>query len=408
MIRVKELKNKLRVVMEKTNAQSVYVGVWVRAGSGDETTDEWGVSHFAEHMVFKGTKNRTAQMINEETDSVGGQSNAFTSKDCTCFYSRTLPEYMELSFDILSDIYHNALMRDEDANLERSVIKEEIRMLEDCPEDLVQDRLIAEIYGDHPLGREIAGTCESVEKIDGAFLKNYLSRYYTPDNTVLTVSGAFDEDEAVRLAEKYFEKSFETFSGARITRPIFTPAKKVWTKEVEQAHLCLTYPSIDAWDDKKGYSLSALSNIFGGSMSSRIFRSVREERGLCYSIYSYSAQGETAGTFSIYTGLNPSCVDAAEKVINSEIKRLLKDGVTDSEVSKGKAQLKAAVLMELENPASRMTLLGKDLLIYDTVRSVEEIIEEIDSVTKTSVEEAAHMVFESECARGLITPDAAK
>ncbi len=404
MIKVIELKNKTRVVMEKTDARSVYVGVWVRAGSGDESLSEWGISHFIEHMVFKGTKNRTAVQISEETDYVGGQSNAFTSRDCTCFYSRTLPENMELSFDILSDIYHNALLKEEDVNLERGVIKEEIRMFEDCPEDLVQDRLIAEVYPNHAIGREIAGSEESVDKIDSGLMRDYMRRYYTPDNTVITVCGAFDEDEAIVLSQKYFEKSFSVFGGQRITSPVFTPAQKVWHKDTEQAHLCLTFPSVNAWDDKVNYSLSALNNIFGGSMSSRIFRSVREERGLCYSIYSYSSQSEASGSFSVYAGLNAKCLEEAEDLIHKEIKKLLRDGITDYELTKGKAQLKAAMMMDMENPASRMSVIGKDLLIYNSVRPIEEIARRIGSVTKESIEEAAHMVFERDFARGVIMP----
>jgi predicted Zn-dependent peptidase len=174
----------------------------------------------------------------------------------------------------------------------------------------------------------------------------------------------------------------------------------VWEKDTEQAHLCISYPSVAAGDDKMSYALSSLSNIFGGSMSSRIFRSVREERGLCYSIYSYSSQTEASGLFSIYTGLNKSCLDEAEELIHKEINLLLKDGITDYELQKGKAQLKAAMLMDMENPASRMSMLGKELLVYNSLRTVEEIAAQIDSVTKKDVENAAHMVFENEFARG--------
>jgi predicted Zn-dependent peptidase len=400
-MRIITLKNNLRVVLDRqTGAQSAYVGVWVKAGSGNETIDEWGISHFTEHMVFKGTKNRTAQQISEETDFVGGQSNAFTSRECTCFYSRTLPENLELSFDILSDIYHNPLLRKSDVDMERGVIKEEISMFEDCPEDLVQDRLLAEIYEGNALGREIAGSAESVDKITSASLADYMKRYYTPDNTVITVCGAFDEGLAESLSKKYFEKSFAVFSGGGIVKPTFKPAKCVWEKDTEQAHLCISYPSVAAGDDKMSYALSSLSNIFGGSMSSRIFRSVREERGLCYSIYSYSSQTEASGLFSIYTGLNKSCLDEAEELIHKEINLLLKDGITDYELQKGKAQLKAAMLMDMENPASRMSMLGKELLVYNSLRTVEEIAAQIDSVTKKDVENAAHMVFENEFARG--------
>ena len=405
MNKITTLKNGLRIITEDMpGAQSVFVGVWVKAGSSNERDSEWGISHFIEHMVFKGTEKRTAQQISEETDYVGGQANAFTSRDCTCYYSRTLPNHMELSFDILSDIYHNPRLSKKDIDLERGVIKEEIMMYEDCPEDLVQDRLLAACYPGSAIGREIAGSLDSVDLLDRNKMLDYMARYYTPDNTVITVCGKFDEAEAIRLCEKYFSKRIATFSGDRIIVPTFTPVEEKWEKDIEQAHLCLSYPSVALKDDKLSYTLSALSNIFGGSMSSRLFSKVREERGLCYSVYSYSSQTEVSGLFSIYTGLNASCLDAAEEVIHKCIKDLLTDGITDYELTKGKEQLKAAILMDMENPSSRMSALGKDLLIYNEVKPVEAIVKDIDSVTKKDIEQAAHMVFEQKFARGVLLP----
>ncbi|MBQ3110413.1 MAG: insulinase family protein [Clostridia bacterium] len=405
MNKITTLKNGLRIITEvMPGAQSVFVGVWVKAGSTNERDSEWGISHFIEHMVFKGTEKRTAQQISEETDYVGGQANAFTSRDCTCYYSRTLPNHMELSFDILSDIYHNPRLSKKDIDLERGVIKEEIMMYEDCPEDLVQDRLLAACYPGSAIGREIAGSLDSVDLLDRNKMLDYMARYYTPDNTVITVCGKFDEAEAIRLCEKYFSKRIATFSGDRIIVPTFTPVEEKWEKDIEQAHLCLSYPSVALKDDKLSYTLSALSNIFGGSMSSRLFSKVREERGLCYSVYSYSSQTEVSGLFSIYTGLNASCLDAAEEVIHKCIKDLLTDGITDYELTKGKEQLKAAILMDMENPSSRMSALGKDLLIYNEVKPVEAIVKDIDSVTKKDIEQAAHMVFEQKFARGVLLP----
>ena len=385
-------------------AQSVFVGVWVKAGSANEKEHEWGISHFIEHMVFKGTEKRTAQQISEETDYVGGQANAFTSRDCTCYYSRTLPEHMELSFDILSDIYHNPRLSQKDIDLERGVIKEEIMMYEDCPEDLVQDRLLASCYPTSALGREIAGSLTSVDNLNHAEMADYMSRYYTPDNTVVTVCGKFDEAEAIELCEKYFSQRITTFSGDRVIVPAFKAVDETWEKDIEQAHLCLSFPSVKLGCDKESYTLSALSNIFGGSMSSRLFSKVREERGLCYSVYSYSSQTEVSGLFSIYTGLNVNCLDDAEEVIHNEISRLLKDGITDYELTKGREQLKAAILMDMENPSSRMSALGKDMLIYNEIKQISEIVSDIDSVTKSDIEETAHMVFEKEFARGVLLP----
>lgn len=405
MNKITVLKNGLRIITEPmVGAQSVFVGVWVKAGSANEKNSEWGISHFIEHMVFKGTENRTAQQISEQTDYVGGQANAFTSRDCTCYYSRTLPEHMELSFDILSDIYHNPCLREKDIDLERGVIKEEISMYEDCPEDLVQDRLLAAVYPNSAIGREIAGSFESVDKLTRSDMLDYMNRYYTPDNTVISVCGKFDEDKAILFAKKYFEKKVLTFGGDRILTPVFEPVDEKWEKDIEQAHLCLSYPSVPLKNDKLSYTLSALSNIFGGSMSSRLFASVREERGLCYSIYSYSSQTEASGLFSIYTGLNFNCLDDAEELIHCEIRKLLAHGITDYELTKGKEQLKAAILMDMENPSHRMSALGKDLLIYNEVKPIEDIVSDIDSVTKADVENAAHMIFENSFARGVLLP----
>lgn len=385
-------------------AQSTYVGVWVKAGSANEKDKEWGISHFVEHMLFKGTNKRTARQISEEIDYVGGQANAFTTRDCTCYYSRTLPENMELSFDILSDIYHNPKLAKDDIELERSVIKEEIMMCEDCSEDLVQDRLLAAVFPNSPIGREIAGSLQSVEAMSGEQMADYMARYYTPDNTIVSVSGKFSEEEALALCEKYFGARSTSFAGDRIHTPTFTPVDLKWEKDIEQAHLALAFPSVSLKDGKRSFALLALSNIFGGSMSSRLFNSIREERGLCYSVYSYSTQWETAGLFGIYTGLNENCLSAAEELIHEEIALLLKDGITERELNRGKAQLRAANLMDAENPYSVMSDLAKDLLIYNELRPVEMVLNMIDSITKKDVEEAAHLVFEQKSARGLLVP----
>ena len=405
MAKITILKNGIKLLTEHViGAQSTYVGVWVKAGSANEKDCEWGISHFVEHMLFKGTQRRTARQISEEVDYVGGQANAFTTRDCTCYYSRTLPENMELSFDILSDIYHNPKMARDDIELERSVIKEEIMMCEDCSEDLVQDRLLAAMYPNSPIGREIAGSIESVDAMTGEQLGDYMARYYTPDNTIVSVSGKFNEEDAIALCEKYFGESVATFAGDRIHTPTFVPVDLKWEKDIEQAHLSLAFPSISLKDSKMSFALLALSNIFGGSMSSRLFNSIREERGLCYSVYSYSTQWETAGHFGIYTGLNESCLCDAESLIHEEIALLLKDGITDRELERGKAQLKAANLMDAENPYSVMSDLAKDLLIYNELRPVDTVLKLIDSITKKDVNDAAHLVFEQKHARGILLP----
>lgn len=386
------LNNGMLLVYEyMPNVKSVSVGIWVRAGSMYEKKSENGISHFIEHMLFKGTEKRSAKRIAEEIDSVGGQINAYTSRECTCYYSRTLGESLELLIDILSDMYYNSLFSESDINLERKVIIEEINMYEDSPEDLVLDRLEETMWGENPLGYSVSGTRESVQKITRESMLGYYKRRYTPENTVISVAGCFDEKELIALCEKYFSKGCKGEKHI-YTVPEFYSGKWEIEKDIEQTHIAIGYNAYDLSSDKI-YALSIMNNILGGSMSSRLFQSVRENHGLCYSIYSYTAVFPTAGMLGIYTGVSPSEAEKTLEMIEKEINLLLTKGISDHELKRVCGQLKCSVLMARESVSARMSENGKSQLLLGKIRTDDEITKIIDSVTKDDIMKVADDVF---------------
>lgn len=394
MYKIYQLKNGMTLICEKMSfVKSVSVGIWVRAGSMYETESESGISHFIEHMLFKGTSKRSAKQIAEEIDAVGGQMNAYTSRECTCFYSRTLGDSLALQLDILSDMYYNSLFSQEDIDLEKSVILEEISMYEDSPEDLVLDKLESNMWKGSPLGFNVAGTKKSVKKLDRAQMCAYYKKMYTPENTVISVAGCFEESALINLCEKYFSQEMP-FSVQKCESPIFHSGSWELKKDIEQSHIAMGFPAYDL-SSSKIYTLSLMNNILGGSMSSRLFQSIRENAGLCYSIYSYTGVFPTAGMLGIYTGLNSNSVEKALSMIEKEIHYICSDFVTDYELKKVCGQLKCSVLMSRESVSTRMSENGKSLLLLGKIRTDEEIIKIIDSVTKNDIIETANDVFNS-------------
>lgn len=394
MYKIHYLKNGIRLVYEKmSHLKSVSIGIFVKSGSMYETEKEKGISHFIEHMLFKGTKNRSAKQIAEEMDFAGGHINAYTARECTCYYTTVLSEDLRMSAEILSDMYYNSLFRPEDIELERGVIIEEINMYEDSPEDLALDTVCEYMWKGNPLGCVISGTCESVSAITGGMMKDYMKRKYTPDNTVISVAGCFDEEELKNLFEELFSEKGSSEKTV-LAKPKFYSGHWTKTKDIEQTHLSIAYPSYDLKNEKL-YSASMLNNILGGSMSSRLFQKVREENGLCYSIYSYTASFPQAGMLGIYAGLADSMADAAFEMIEEEIEKLCREKVTDYELKKACSQLKCSVVMSRERAGSRMAENGKSLLLLDRVRTDEEILETAMKVTPESILETANEIFGS-------------
>jgi len=388
------LKNGICLVYEEMPyLKSVSVGIWVKSGSMYETKEESGISHFNEHMLFKGTKNRTARRIAEEMDFAGGQINAYTARECTCYYTKTLGDNMSLSLDVLSDMYYNSLFSDEDIELERGVIIEEINMYEDSPEDVALDAVCELMWADNPLGYRISGTVESVSGISRSMMLDYFNRRYTPENTVISVAGCFDEAVLIELCEKYFSKKASE-TPFILKNVDFVSGEWRRKKDIEQAHLSIAYPAFEHFSDRI-YSLSLLNNILGGSMSSRLFQSLRENNGLCYSIYSYTGAFEGAGMLGIYAGLSADMLSPAQKMIDEEIENLCSNAISDYELEKARSQLKCAIIMSRESASSRMSENGRTQLLLGKVRTDDEIIKKVSAITPKDIMRDANDVFNS-------------
>lgn len=392
MYNIHYLKNGIRLVYEKMpHTKTVSVGVFVKSGSMYETEKEKGISHFIEHMLFKGTCNRSAKDIAEEMDFAGGHINAYTARECTCYYTKVLSEDLRLSAEILGDMYYNSLFREEDIELERGVIIEEINMYEDSPEDLALDSVCEHMWKDNPLGYIISGSEESVKGISREMMLDYMRCRYTPENTVISVAGAFDEEDMKRIFEEFFSQG-KNAPSELIQKPEFTFGTWSRVKDIEQTHLSIAYRGLDLSSDKL-YTMSVLNNILGGSMSSRLFQKVREDNGLCYSIYSYTASFPQAGMAGIYAGLSDNALCSALDMIDGEIARICSEKVSDYELKKAKSQIKCGIVMSRESVASHMAENGKSLLLTDRVRTADEILKTVLSVTEEDILNVANEIL---------------
>lgn len=389
-----KLDNNLTVIYERLpHVRSVSFGVWIGAGSRNETPEINGISHFIEHMVFKGTENRTAKQIACEFDGIGGQINAFTSKDCTCFYTKTLDSDLELAVEILSDMLFHSVFERTALTTERKVIFEEINMYEDEPEEMVHDILDEAAWDGSTLGYPILGTRSSLNKINKKTIKQYMAQHYVPDNCVISVVGNFDEDKLLAAVRTYFGAwKTATPYEKQETNPAFRPGMTYRNKTTEQTHLAIGYEGVSMGDERT-FDLLILNNILGGSMSSRLFQNIREERGLVYSIYTYPTSFHDVGLFSIYAATNPDKVDEVIGLIHDEIARLLDDGIGEAELNRSKNQLKGSYMLSLDSINGRMTALGKAKLITGTIKTPEEILASIDKVSQDSIMALAKAMF---------------
>lgn len=396
MFRKITLKNGLRVVCEKIPyVRSVSIGIWVGTGSRNEDHINNGISHFIEHMLFKGTEKRSAKEIADSIDSIGGQINAFTGKECTCYYTKTLDSHIEIAMEVLADMFFNSKFDKKDIDLERKVILEEIGMYEDSPEELVHDVFSETSWKGNPLGYSILGTQDSLGRIDRAMFKEYMQKNYTPYNSVISVAGNFDEKKLEELIEKHFShwKVDESYK-AEIHPVEFVSETTIKEKETEQVHICMGFNAIEHGNDKL-YTLLAINNIFGGGMSSRLFQKIREEKGLVYSIYSYPASYKNAGLFAIYAGMNPEHLNQVIEITSQEIRNLIKTGISEEELHKSKEQLKGNYILGLESTSSRMNSIGKSELMLGHIHTPEEILQEIDEIHMARVNEVIEQVFNS-------------
>lgn len=394
MIKKVVLDNGLRLVYENIPyVRSVSVGIWVGTGSRNENKKNNGISHFIEHMLFKGTTTRTARDIAECIDAIGGQINAFTGKECTCYYAKTLDTHLNIALDVLSDMFFNSKFETEDMTVEKKVVIEEIGMYEDTPEELVHDIFSEMVWDGNPLGYPILGTEKCIKKFSKKAIKEYMSEYYTPYNTVVSVAGNFNEDKLVDYARKYFGSW--KFSGefAPSHQPVeFKINRDIRQKDTEQVHLCMGFEGIEHGHDDV-YPLLAINNIFGGGMSSRLFQNIREKQGLVYTIYSYPSTYIGAGLFVIYAGMNPEYLQKVIDITKSEIDLLLSKGISQDELNKSKDQLKGNYILGLESTNSRMNSIGKSELMLGKVHTPEDILNKMDKIQLDNVHDVIQKIF---------------
>ncbi len=383
--------------------RSVAIGVWIHAGSRNENEKNNGISHFLEHMFFKGTKTRSAREIAESFDSIGGQVNAFTSKEYTCYYAKVLDEHAKYALDILADMFFHSTFVEEELKKEKNVVFEEIKMYEDTPDDIVHDMLTKATYEKHPLAYPILGTEQTLETFTGDTLREYMKNHYTPENVVVSIAGNIDES-FVQIVEQYFGNYEGTTNREQVHNPSFHPNKVARKKETEQAHLCLGFKGLQM-GDKSIYNLTVLNNILGGSMSSRLFQEVREQRGLAYSVFSYHSSYEDTGMLTIYGGTGSQQLDMLYETIQQTLDTLKNTGITEKELLNSKEQLKGNLMLSLESTNSRMSRNGKNELLLKKHRSLDEIIESVNSVTKADVDTLIRNMFTDEFSAALISPN---
>jgi predicted Zn-dependent peptidase len=396
MFKKETLANGVRIITEKIPfVRSVSLGIWVGAGSRDEFDENNGIAHFIEHMMFKGTSNRTAKDIAETLDAVGGQLNAFTSKEYTCYYAKVLDEHFDIAVDLLTDMFFNSLFKEDDIEKEKNVILEEIKMYEDAPDELVHDIFANTLWCGHALGRPIIGNEKIISKIDKTELINFRNEFYSPDCLVVAVAGNIDHQQVMERLEPLFAAIKPRVKTRKYAAPKTQYRVSSKNKDTEQVHLCIGTPGLPL-NDENIYALHVMNTVLGGGISSRLFQEIREERGLAYSIYAYHSSYQDAGLFSIYAGLSQSNLDKVMSLITKELKAVKADGISSEELVRAKEQLKGSMFLGMENVSNRMSRLGKSELCLNRVVTFEEAVDKINKVSLDDVKSLARNFFKSE------------
>jgi predicted Zn-dependent peptidase len=381
------LDNGVRLVTERIpTLKSVTVGIWVNAGSRDETPAQAGYSHFIEHMFFKGTAARSATDISREIDALGGEMNAFTTRETTTFYIKVLDQHLPKALNLLSDVFHKSRFGPKEIEKEKQVVSEEIRMVKDDPEDLVQELHVGQVMGRHPLRRPILGQEATIAKLARQDLLDYIDAHYRPEEIVIAVAGNFDQAVLEKTISRQFGRTRRRASESIRKRwpPEICGGVVVKQKPLEQVHLCVGLKGVPA-GHKDRYAAYVLNSVLGGSVSSRLFEEVREKRGLVYSIYSFLSGYSDGGTMTVYAGTRPKETKKVLDLIRREIKRMSAKGIEKAELQRTKDQMKGSLMLSLESSHSRMNKLAKDELIAGMHTSLEDMLTEIDQVTEEQV-----------------------
>jgi len=395
----------LTVVTQRiSRAKSVHLGLWIPAGSAYESPEDNGISHFVEHMVFKGTGLRSARQIAEAADSVGGVLDAFTAKDCTCIYANVTTEHLPLALDLLTDMAFHPALDETELEREKSVVLEEIAMVEDTPEDLVHELLGKAAFGEHPLGQAILGPAENIRAMTSGRLRSFMAKVYRPERMVLSVVGGFDPEMLDELLSRALPEASDPLPAREIL-----PCQPVWQslsrqKPIEQTHLAMALPGVSRRD--KGYaSMLALNAMLGGGMSSRLFQSVREQRGLAYSVYSFTSIYPNSAALCIYAGLSPQNLTQTREIIASELESLHRGDFSDEELARAKDQIRGGFILGQEAPGNRMMSLGKGTLLYGGCRSEAHILRSLEQINRESVAAVAQRILSGPQSIAILSPD---
>jgi predicted Zn-dependent peptidase len=394
----------LRIVTEAMpGVRSASVGIWVGVGSRDETPSVAGTSHFLEHLLFKGTQHRSALDIAMAMDTIGGEFNAFTEKEHTCFYATVLDQQLPTAVDIIADVVLNATITAADVDVERTVVLEEISMRDDDPSDLVHDEFSLALFGDVPLGRSILGSEKSINQLSRKQVHGYYSRRYRPSEMVVSVAGNIDHGEVVQLVRRAFtgrlrdgDSGAEPRPDRRLHRLPARPVNVV-PDDTEQANIVLGTMGLSRFDERR-FVLSVLTTAVGGGMSSRLFQQIREQRGLAYSTYSFTSSYAGDGLFGLYAGCQPGKADEVVSIMTAVLRSIATDGLDADEVERGKGQLRGGMVLGLEDSGSRMSRIGKAELTYNDVLGLDDLLDRIEAVTPEQVNElAAELAAQPTC-----------
>src|SRR3954470_2242906 len=387
------LDNGLRILTEEmTQVRSISIGVWLTRGSRHESADQSGIAHFVEHMLFKGTATRSAEDIAQAIDSIGGQLDAFTAKEYASYYIKVLDEHLPLALDVLSDIVRNPAFSPDDIEREKKVVIEEIKMVEDTPDDLVHELFTQGFWENHPLGRPILGTRETVESFSAGLLRAYFQQAYTARNLIVSAVGNVEHERVRELVEERFGSLPVNDSVVGEVAPEVVPKVLIRNKELEQSHLCLGVSSYPQNHDDR-YSSYLLNTLLGGSMSSRLFQNVREKRGLAYAVFSGLSAYRDAGTFTVYAGCSNEAVSEVIDLVVDELRTVKRTKVPEAELQRSKDHLKGSLILSLENTASRMSHLARQEIYFDRQFGLDETLQGIERVTAADVHRVAADLF---------------
>ncbi len=398
LVRRTVLPGGVRVLSEHVpGVRSVTLGCWVGVGSRDEADGFHGATHFLEHLLFKGTRRRSALDIAEAFDAVGGEANAATGKEHTCYYARVLDDDLSLAGDLITDMVTSATLRAEDVDGERGVILEELAMNDDDPADVVHERIAEAVLGDHPLGRPIGGTPGTIAAIDADHIAGHYRQHYTSDTLVFTAAGSVDHDALCRLLEAELDRSgIARDAAAPVARRVGTTVtaghgaggQVVIRRATEQANVILATTGLTATDERR-YALSVLNAVLGGGMSSRLFQEVREKRGLAYSVYSFASSYADSGYFGLYAGCTPAKAQQVVSLMTAELERIAEHGVEADELARGIGQMRGGLVLGMEDTGSRMTRLGKAELVYGEYTSLDDVLGRIEAVSASDLRAVA-------------------